>query len=196
MSLLRERKKDQTRRTLQRVALTLFASRGYDQVTVQEIAAQAEVSPRTVFRYFPRKDDLVLWDDKSDIVDAIDALPTGTQPLAAMRLLMGTLMPAQFAQDRELIESRFRVIAEHPDLWARLNDVHRSFAEELAPTFARLAGVAPNDFALRVFLQVTSSVFEVAMQEWMQNPAITELPEIVGRALDLLASGLPVGQHR
>ncbi|BDH55239.1 TetR/AcrR family transcriptional regulator [Tsukamurella sp. PLM1] len=57
---LREQKKIDTRRRLQGVALDLFAARGFDRVTVTEIARDAHVSPATVFNYFPTKEDLVL----------------------------------------------------------------------------------------------------------------------------------------
>src|SRR5260370_30989476 len=60
---LRERKKARTRAAIQRHALRLFRGQGYDETTVSEIAEAAEVSESTFFRYFPTKEDVVLWDD-------------------------------------------------------------------------------------------------------------------------------------
>src|SRR3981081_3010676 len=59
---LRERKKQKTRDTIIKVALDLFAGRGYEQTTIAEIADAAEVSPRTIFAYFPSKEDILFCD--------------------------------------------------------------------------------------------------------------------------------------
>ena len=84
----RERKKRLTRDELQRTAIEMFRARGYEDVTVEEIAAAAAVSPRTFYRYFPAKEDLVLGslDELTDgIVAALAARPPDEPVLDSVR---------------------------------------------------------------------------------------------------------------
>src|SRR5579862_763133 len=83
---LRERKKARTRASLREHALRLFREQGYTATTVEQIAAAAEVSPSTFFRYFPTKED-VIWQDDMDtrMVEAFERQPAELSPLAAMR---------------------------------------------------------------------------------------------------------------
>ncbi|MGE7386186.1 TetR/AcrR family transcriptional regulator [Streptomyces sp. NPDC004126] len=84
---LRERKKQRTRQTIFEEALRLFLSRGFDEVSIAEIAEAAEVSKRTLFAYFPTKEDLVLHvfaDHEDESARVVRARPAGTGPLAAL----------------------------------------------------------------------------------------------------------------
>src|SRR6476659_3998217 len=92
---LRERKKRQTRQLISDVATMLFVERGFDAVTVTEIAARAGVSPKTVFNYFARKEDLFLdrLEELSALVTAaVRDAPADTGPLAALRALVLDLL--------------------------------------------------------------------------------------------------------
>src|SRR6202142_4641493 len=83
---LRERKKARTRASLREHALRLFGEQGYHATTVEQIAAAAEVSPSTFFRYFPTKEDLVLQDDMDTrMIEALDRQPAGLGLVAAAR---------------------------------------------------------------------------------------------------------------
>jgi AcrR family transcriptional regulator len=85
---LRERKKQKTRDTITKVALELFAERGYEQTTIAEIADAAEVSPRTIFAYFPSKEDILfcdLPDVETRLAQALRERPEGVTALDALR---------------------------------------------------------------------------------------------------------------
>src|SRR5215469_17329630 len=85
-SSLRERKKARTRAAIREHALRLFRENGYQKTTVEDIAAAAEVSPSTFFRYFPTKEDVVLQDDMDDrLFEAFERQPASLSPLAALR---------------------------------------------------------------------------------------------------------------
>src|SRR5207249_11115573 len=89
---LRERKKRKTRWAIQEHALRLFAQQGYDATTVEQIAAAADVSPSTFFRYFPTKEDVVIEDEYDAlIVAAMAAAPADLKPLPAIRHGMRTV---------------------------------------------------------------------------------------------------------
>jgi len=85
---LRERKKQKTRDTIIKVALDLFAEHGYEQTTIAEIANAAELSPRTIFTYFPTKEDIVfcqLPDTRERLAQALRERPDGATALDALR---------------------------------------------------------------------------------------------------------------
>src|SRR5690242_13508741 len=83
---LRERKKERTRRTIRTEAMRLFKRQGYAETTVEQIAAAADISPSTFFRYFPSKEQVALTDDMDPIMlRAIEDQPLELSPLAAFR---------------------------------------------------------------------------------------------------------------
>ena len=85
---LRERKKRQTREVIARAAMRLFVARGFDEVTVADVARAADVSEKTVFNYFPAKEDLVLHggeERRAALIEAIRTRPAGTSIVELFR---------------------------------------------------------------------------------------------------------------
>src|SRR6266545_1944911 len=85
---LRERKKRQTREAIAQAAMTLFAAHGFDAVTVADVARAADVSEKTVFNYFPSKEDLVLHggaERRAALIEAIRARPRGASLVKPFR---------------------------------------------------------------------------------------------------------------
>src|SRR5436190_18889847 len=98
MGELRESKKRETRQRISNVATGLFSARGFDAVTVEEVAAAANVSKMTVFNYFARKEDLFL--DREDDVkrlvhEALASRPKGQSAIDALRRLVDRLAEAK-----------------------------------------------------------------------------------------------------
>jgi AcrR family transcriptional regulator len=94
---LRERKKQKTRDTIIRVALDLFAERGYEHTTIADIAEAAEISPRTIFAYFASKEDIVFYDFadvQARLAQALRERPQGATALDALRdFVAGAIVP-------------------------------------------------------------------------------------------------------
>ena len=146
----RESKKRETRQRISDVATELFLARGFDAVTLDEIAAAATVSKMTVFNYFPRKEDLML-DRQDDLKllffrEAIRARPKGQSPIAALRLLMSKLRAQKhpFVRFDHHMADFWRFIAASPSLEARLRELNDEAAEGLA---IELDGPKPDGLA-------------------------------------------------
>src|SRR3954454_1504089 len=126
---LRERKKERTRQLISDAARRLFAERGFEAVTVAEVATAAEVSEATVFNYFATKEDLLysrLEEFEEELLGAIRDRPPGESIVAAFGRFVGQARGALAAEDEETFErlvSLTRVILESPALRAREQQV-------------------------------------------------------------------------
>jgi AcrR family transcriptional regulator len=117
---LRERKKAKTRAAIQEHALRLFKEQGYSGTTVEQIAAAAEVSPSTFFRYFPTKEDVVLWDATDPVMlDLFRSQPPEIDPVEAMRRAMHAVYDRFTDEEAERETERQRLVLGEPELRMR-----------------------------------------------------------------------------
>ena len=146
MTGLRERKKEQTRQLIAETARQLFAERGFDRVTVAEIARAADVSDQTVFNYFPTKEDLVYWrlgSFEEELLATIRERAPGESALAAfsrfVRAPRGML--ANYDEEtRERLAGLTRMITESPALLAREQQIFARYTDSLAALLAEEQG--------------------------------------------------------
>jgi AcrR family transcriptional regulator len=139
---LRERKKQQTRELLAETARRLFTERGFERVSVAEIAREADVSEKTVFNYFPTKEDLVYWRLESfeeELLDTIRSRAAGESVLDAfgrfVRAPRGML--ASYDEGaRERLAALSRMIASSPALLAREQQIFAGYTDSLAALIA------------------------------------------------------------
>ncbi|WP_327115062.1 TetR family transcriptional regulator [Nocardia sp. NBC_01730] len=123
MSGLRERKKAQTRLAIQYHALRLFRKHGYENTTVRQIADAAEVSESTFFRYFPTKEEVVLWDDLDlSFAARFRAQPTALDSFEAMRTAMRDTFTELPTAQRQHLQERVGLMMSVPPLRASLLD--------------------------------------------------------------------------
>ena len=147
---LRERKKQRTRRLIADTARELFAERGFDRVTVAEIARAAEVSEATVFNYFPAKEDLFydrLEAFEERLLTALREREPGQSAIAAFRdFLLGERGVFDLdAGATEQLRTVTRIVTESEALLARERQIFTHYARALAALLAEETGAAADD---------------------------------------------------
>jgi AcrR family transcriptional regulator len=162
---LRERKKARTRAVIREHALRLFREQGYHTTTVEQIAAAAEVSPSTFFRYFPTKEDVVLQDDMEQLVlEALDRQPPELGPVAAVRAAVREMQAGMDQDQWEKIRQSSELAMTIPEVRARaLDDFSRTIAI-MAEAMAKRTGRSPDDVAVRA---VAGAIFGVIISVTM-----------------------------
>ena len=144
---LRERKKEQTRQLIAETARRLFSERGFERVTVAEIARAADVSEQTVFNYFRTKEDLVFWRLESfeqELLTTIRERAPDESVLAAFKrfvLAQRGLLGKTDPEARELLAALTRMITESPSLLAREQQIFVGYTASLAALIAAERGV-------------------------------------------------------
>jgi AcrR family transcriptional regulator len=188
---LRERKKLKTRESIQRAALRLFRNQGYDDTTIEQIAAAVEISPSTFFNYFETKEDVVLLDVYDPMTIEMFRERPKDEPLSVTFRLVLQGLNGILERDRELILARGGLLTEVPALRARfLNELERN-QEFLIALFAGRTGRRVTDFELRVVTRAVIGAAYEAMLSWMHGGGRGEMMPAVNRALDVIdADGL------
>jgi AcrR family transcriptional regulator len=208
-----QRRRRETRERIADTALTLFAERGYDAVTIAEIAATADVAKQTVVNHFPAKEDLLLaWHRpvEADLIEMIDQVPLST-PLPAFlreelpRMFAGIaeVPEADPGQDpRTTADERLArvgaVIQSSPALLDALKLRGGRYQDDLAAILAdrvpaELGVVAARAVAAYILTTVTAMINEAGRLRADGRPpqeVATTLTDTVGRAFDVLESGI------
>jgi AcrR family transcriptional regulator len=201
---LRQRKKEQTRRLIAETARRLFGERGFERVTVAEIARAAEVSEQTVFNYFPTKEDLVYWRLQSfedELLATIRDREPGEPALAAFRrflLAERGLLGKQDPQAREELAALTRMITESPALLAREEQIFAGYSASLAALLADETGADAADLRPSVAANAMMGVHRALVQhargrvvEGARHPQLAaEVRARAEEALALLDDGL------
>ncbi|PWI13572.1 TetR family transcriptional regulator [Streptomyces sp. Act143] len=197
---LRELKKQQTRERIADTAWRLFAERGFERVTVVEVARAAQVSEATVFNYFPAKEDLFfsrLEAFGEHLVEAVRTRPPGESALSAFRrrLLRSEGLPARVeAGDADALaqlRTVNRLIADSPALQAREQQAHAACVDALT---AALAGGITARVAASALFGVHRALVDHVRHRMLTDVApatlATEVRELATEAFALLENGM------
>src|SRR3954470_11340890 len=201
---LRERKKQRTRELIAETARRLFVERGFDAVPVAEIAGEAEVSEKTVFNYFPTKEDLVFWRLESfedELLSAVrDRAPDEALLDAFGRFVMRRrgLLAAEDPEAIERLAAITRMIVSSPALLAREREIFDRYTASLAELIASERGVDPGDVEPWVVANALMGVHRALVDytrrrivAGARNPGLSrEVRAQARRALARLGAGL------
>ncbi len=166
---LRERKKAEAKRALVAAALELFGERGFDAVTVDEIADRANVSRRTFFRYFPTKEAVVM-DRRVAQLDALRAhltqAPAGASPAESVRAALAVIGADYEANKRRILAER-ALFARSPALALADLDLDRAFEHAIADAVAPRIGRGEDARKrARMFAAALMAVLRVSVEDW------------------------------
>lgn len=192
---LRERKKRLTRRALVENAQRMFRERGFDRVTIAEIADASDVSPKTVFVYFDSKEDLV-FADEHQLLDqlraAIRERDPHTSPAEAVRRLAVELAEADRADPAANIVGFTRMVGDHPGLHSRLQVMWEHYEQGLAATLAEELGSSPLDPDVRMSAALLVTPFRVLTSRDVRQ-ASPDAVDWLNQAFDLIGVAIPAG---
>ncbi|MFI0372800.1 TetR family transcriptional regulator [Actinomadura sp. 1N219] len=189
---LRERKKRRTRQAIASAALRLFAERGYEETTIADIAAAADISPRTFFGYFPSKEDVVFAevDDRlAEVAERLRRTP-GETPLETIRRSVVDVLEAIVTEHGEYGAVQISLILERPGLQARAlqrmtdtQEAIESLLRDLCPGIAEIDAVAAAGIAVGGMQAVIAHCRREGYDPLSMRTALD-------RALDIVEHGL------
>lgn len=198
---LRERKKARTREAILDAALDLFEAKGYDNTTVEEIAEAADISPRTFFRYFESKLDLIMVDKEFDNHDDAES---HEETFASWILqgeqgdsLVDSIRKRIVEQFNERIASdacnvrRVRLMMGTPSLRAIAYEHFGEHQPELVKVFAEALGVDEDDLQAHLFATAVGNTLWTVIDRWVAEDGSQErLTEMLDEGFTLLGNGL------
>jgi len=172
--------------------MELFTARGFDHVTVEEIAAACEVSKATAFRYFPTKEDLVVGGEPERLLELRAAFEERSPDEPVFESVRHALVAVaeHYEHDRGQLLAARDIALGHGALLARGLELQAEWTAE----FARLLGDRMNDegsaaLRARVLAGAVMAVLRVAVEDWLDSDDATSLSGLIGEALDLLGDG-------
>jgi AcrR family transcriptional regulator len=187
----------EVRRDLVTAAVDLFTARGYDDTTVDDIAAAAGVGRRTFFRYFKGKEDAVSPDHERGLARIAEVFATAhpTEPLLSVVLRAGETVFDLYLSDPETARKRFALVHEVPALRDReaamVHRYRRLFTKELA---ARLADVEDGDLRAAVTGAAVVAAHNQALRRWLADGGTAGGTEACRAHFRKVAGMLPLDQ--
>jgi len=189
---LRARKKAKTRATIREQAMRLIEEQGYAATTVEQIAEASEISPSTFFRYFPTKEDVVLYDAFDPVLFAtFAAQPAEVRPIQAIRRSVHTVFGRLTAEEMREQWERAVLVFSVPELRMRMLDATVTVSQQLAVLVAKRMGRRPDEIAVQAFVgAVVGALVAVMVVDTVRS--MEDYLERMDASLACLEAGLPL----
>lgn len=186
-----ERRKIEAMSRIQRVALDLFEEHGYREVTVERVAAAAEVSPSSIYRYFGTKEMLVLYDESDPRVLEVlrttgdgEVLPVA-EMIALAKPLVAPMLAALLTPDAERrIARRLRLMRAFPEVKDGQAKQMRELEEQFRALFAERSGRDANDLQVRMIASIVVWGGVSALEHWAGKDFEGRLSDVYAEAVD------------
>lgn len=190
---LRERQRTAAMLRIQSVALDLFERRGFDEVTIEEIAEASAVSPSSIYRYFGTKEQLVLWDEfDPGMQEAFARAVADPVPLLGLRrAVMAALDSFSEADERRVIR-RLRLAATTPSLEQATLAQTYSVARLVEQVLAGQLGRDVSDLEVQVFAHALTGGLLGMFHHWQGTGFREPMRDIVARVFEIFEEGLDV----
>ena len=192
---LRERRRERTRDDIEAAALALFVEHGYDSTTVEEIAEAALISPRTFFRYFASKEDVLLARGRDEMTFAARSLaerPPDEPLMDSLRALLAMFAELHRAdRDRQLC--RIGLVTTTPHLAAAFLEMVHGMELVLRDFVAARLGLEPSDHQPRLVAAAFGTGFRVAAETWQESDGAEDMTLLVRENVETLVAPLLEG---
>lgn len=189
---MRERKRIEMLIDLAETAIDLFQERGYDSVTVEDIAAAVNVSPRTFFRYYSSKES-VLFPNEAEtsalLRETLLSRPPEEPVLVAVQQSL-MILAADLQQRRSTMQTRKEIIEQSPDLRARELEQALVWEQILADVIAQRMVSRPDELAPRVIAAACVAGIRAAIDVWLDSEVDLDLLDLTSEVLERLDKGL------
>lgn len=192
----RERKKQQTRYALRDAALRLFATKGFERTTVEDITEAADVSPRTFFLHFASKEDVLLdplYERLSAARAQLAATPPDRDPVELLRDMLRAMLSRlpEGVADRVTLLLQARIREDAARVLARMAERLHGLAEEATRAVAARTGEDPGkDLYPQLLVAVAMSALKVGLTTWYQRGGRDGFAALVEEAFDLAIADL------
>jgi AcrR family transcriptional regulator len=188
---LRQRTRDAVRGQIAATAIVMFDNEGFDEVTVDQIAAAVGISPRSFFRYFPTKEDVVIGDPLAYFQPIRDRLATSLETLPvwdAVRAAFSAGVVAWVKSDPAGTLRVSRVLISTPSLRARNTEKHLAWQAALEPLIADALpeSVSDRSFRARTITLASLTCLDASLAEWVDREGLVDYGTVLDQAFDLL----------
>jgi AcrR family transcriptional regulator len=189
---LRELKMERTRQLIAEKAFELFTAHGFEHTTVEQIAAAAEVGPRTLYRYFPTKETLLVKFVQEHLFAALDRLceqPDEMSLPEAIYALMDSVITSTAANATRVL-AIYELAWRTPSVQAQLSDLWANWRHGVATEILRRQkGGRSPELTANLAASCAMIIIDVSVREWAESGGKANMRRLVNRALDLVRGG-------